>query len=125
MFSPSHNWRAQRMSDVPLTGEPIPQNRPFSIEVAERVRRLPPYLFAQINRLMYEKRRSGDDVIDLGMGNPTDPPQDLVDRKAGRGRPRPEEPRLQRSPGHSQPAAGSGRQVLQALRRPPRSRSGR
>ena len=69
------------MSDVPPTGEPVPQNRPFAIEVAERVRRLPPYLFAQINRLMYEKRRAGDDVIDLGMGNPSDPPQDLVVEK--------------------------------------------
>jgi alanine-synthesizing transaminase len=54
------------------------QNRPFSIEVSERVRRLPPYLFAQINRLKYETRRAGDDVIDLGMGNPSDPPQSLV-----------------------------------------------
>ena len=69
------------MSDVPPTGEPVQQNRPFTIEVAERVRRLPPYLFAQINRLMYEKRRAGDDVIDLGMGNPSDPPQDLVVEK--------------------------------------------
>jgi alanine-synthesizing transaminase len=61
--------------------EPVAQERPFSIQVAERVRRLPPYLFAQINRLMYEKRRAGDDVIDLGMGNPSDPPQDLVIEK--------------------------------------------
>jgi len=60
---------------------PVSQNRPFTIEVAERVRRLPPYLFAQINKLMYEKRRSGSDVIDLGMGNPSDPPQDLVIEK--------------------------------------------
>jgi len=58
-----------------------PQDSGFSIEVADRVRRLPPYLFAQINRLMYEKRRAGDDVIDLGMGNPGDPPQDLVIEK--------------------------------------------
>jgi len=42
------------------------------------VQRLPPYLFARINKLMYQKRRAGDDVIDLGMGNPSDPPQDLV-----------------------------------------------
>ena len=69
------------MSDVPPTGDRSQPNRPFSIEVAERVRRLPPYLFAQINRLMYEKRRAGDDVIDLGMGNPSDPPQDLVIEK--------------------------------------------
>ena len=41
----------------------------------------PPYLFAQINRLMHEKRRAGSDVIDLGMGNPSDPPQDLVVEK--------------------------------------------
>jgi alanine-synthesizing transaminase len=67
--------------EAPQPIEPIVQNRPFSIEVAERVRRLPPYLFAQINRLMYEKRRAGDDVIDLGMGNPSDPPQDLVVEK--------------------------------------------
>lgn len=61
--------------------EPVSQDKPFSIEVADRVRRLPPYLFAEINRLMYQKRRAGDDVIDLGMGNPTDAPQDLVVEK--------------------------------------------
>ncbi|RMF96836.1 MAG: aminotransferase class I/II-fold pyridoxal phosphate-dependent enzyme [Planctomycetota bacterium] len=53
----------------------------FSIPVADRVLRLPPYLFARINKLMYEKRRAGEDVIDLGMGNPSDPPQDLVIEK--------------------------------------------
>ena len=49
-------------------------NQPFAIDVAERVRRLPAYLFAKINELMYQKRRSGVDVIDLGMGNPNDAP---------------------------------------------------
>jgi alanine-synthesizing transaminase len=66
------------MSDVVPSSEPIPPNRPFSIEVSDRVKRLPPYLFAQINKLKYQKRRAGDDVIDLGMGNPSDPPQDIV-----------------------------------------------
>ncbi len=74
--------------------EPVSQGRPFSIEVSERVRRLPPYLFAQLNRLKYEKRRSGDDVIDLGMGNPSDPPQDLVIEKLAEAARDPEEPRL-------------------------------
>jgi len=69
------------MSDEQHPEEPVVQDVPFSIEVADRVRRLPPYLFAEINRLMYQKRRAGDDVIDLGMGNPTDPPQDLVVEK--------------------------------------------
>jgi len=66
------------MSNEHQPAEPVRQDRQFSVEVAERVRRLPPYLFAEINRLMYEKRRAGDDVIDLGMGNPNDPPQDLI-----------------------------------------------
>jgi len=61
--------------------EPVVKDKPFTIEVAERVRRLPPYLFAQINRLLYEKRRAGDDVIDLGMGNPSDAPQEIVVEK--------------------------------------------
>ena len=69
------------MSDQQHIDESDSPDEPFSIEVADRVRRLPPYLFAEINRLMYQKRRSGDDVIDLGMGNPSDPPQDLVVEK--------------------------------------------
>ncbi|MFH1267872.1 MAG: aminotransferase class I/II-fold pyridoxal phosphate-dependent enzyme [Planctomycetota bacterium] len=69
------------MTDRDPPSEPINESRAFSIEVADRVKRLPPYLFARINRLMYEKRRAGDDVIDLGMGNPSDPPQDLVIEK--------------------------------------------
>lgn len=60
---------------------PEPTPAPFKIQVSDRVTRLPPYLFARINKLMYEKRRAGDDVIDLGMGNPSDPPQDLVVEK--------------------------------------------
>ena len=62
----------------PPTGEPANRGRPFAIEVADRVKRLPPYLFARINKLRSEKRRAGDDVIDLGMGNPSDPPADIV-----------------------------------------------
>ena len=69
------------MNDENQQIEPIDQDRPFSIQVAQRVRRLPPYLFARINKLMYQKRRAGDDVIDLGMGNPSEPPQDLVIEK--------------------------------------------
>jgi alanine-synthesizing transaminase len=50
----------------------------FDLEVAPRVRALPPYLFGKINELKYRKRRAGVDVIDLGMGNPTDPPEQWV-----------------------------------------------
>jgi len=54
---------------------------PFSIPVADRVKRLPPYLFGKINKLKYQKRVAGVDVIDLGMGNPTDPPDPQVGAK--------------------------------------------
>src|SRR5271170_2240028 len=53
----------------------------YDLEVAPRVRSLPPYLFGRINELKYRKRRAGVDVIDLGMGNPTDPPEDYVVEK--------------------------------------------
>jgi len=54
---------------------------PFQVQVAQRVKRLPPYLFGRINAMLYNKRRAGEDVIDLGMGNPSDPPEDQVIEK--------------------------------------------
>lgn len=44
-----------------------------TIRYAERMKQLPPYLFGMINKMKMEKRWKGDDVIDLGMGNPVDP----------------------------------------------------
>ncbi len=59
--------------------DPDPENgEPIDLEVAPRVRGLPPYLFGKINELKYRKRVAGIDVIDLGMGNPTDPPEQWV-----------------------------------------------
>lgn len=54
---------------------------PFEVSLAQRVHRLPPYMFGRINQLLYEKRVAGNDVIDLGMGNPSDPPADYVMEK--------------------------------------------
>ena len=48
------------------------------IRFANRMDQLPPYLFGMINKMKMEKRRKGDDVIDLGMGNPMDPSPDAV-----------------------------------------------
>lgn len=56
-------------------------NAPFQIRFADRVNRLPPYLFGRINSLLYQKRRAGHDVIDMGMGNPSEPPSDIVIEK--------------------------------------------
>jgi alanine-synthesizing transaminase len=38
-----------------------------------RIKRLPPYVFAEVNRLKARARAEGRDVIDLGMGNPDGP----------------------------------------------------
>jgi alanine-synthesizing transaminase len=39
-----------------------------------RERRLPPYVFAEVNRMKAAWRKQGRDIIDLGMGNPDLPP---------------------------------------------------
>src|SRR3954452_13828023 len=54
---------------------------PFKIDVSARISRLPPYLFARINKMKYDMRVAGVDIIDLGMGNPTDPTPDCVVKK--------------------------------------------
>jgi alanine-synthesizing transaminase len=61
-----------------MQSEPNAAPGPFLIDVADRVKRLPPYLFGRINDLKQRKRRAGVDIIDLGMGNPTDVPDSLV-----------------------------------------------
>jgi alanine-synthesizing transaminase len=53
----------------------------FDIQPAERIKRLPPYLFARLNALKLTKRRQGVDIIDLGMGNPSDPTPKIVIEK--------------------------------------------
>jgi alanine-synthesizing transaminase len=39
-----------------------------------RIRRLPPYIFAEVNALKAAARARGEDIVDLGMGNPDQPP---------------------------------------------------
>ncbi len=56
-------------------------NDPLKVTFARRMAQLPPYLFGQINKLKMEKRWQGDDVIDLGMGNPVDPAPEVVTAK--------------------------------------------
>ncbi|HYB21376.1 MAG TPA: alanine transaminase [Thermodesulfobacteriota bacterium] len=46
-----------------------------------RIRRLPPYVFSIVDDLKMKARRRGDDIIDLGMGNPDLPtPPHIVDK---------------------------------------------
>jgi alanine-synthesizing transaminase len=46
-----------------------------------RVRRLPPYVFEQVNTLKAKARAAGADIVDLGMGNPDLPaPKHVIDK---------------------------------------------
>jgi len=51
----------------------MPQSRDFY-----RVRRLPPYVLSQVSELKHAARRAGEDIIDLGMGNPDHPPPPAI-----------------------------------------------
>jgi LL-diaminopimelate aminotransferase len=50
----------------------------MSIEFAERVKRLPPYLFAEIEKAIKEKRALGVDLIQLSIGDPDLPPPPFI-----------------------------------------------
>jgi alanine-synthesizing transaminase len=46
-----------------------------------RIKRLPPYVFAIVNALKMEARKKGEDIIDLGMGNPDmSAPKHVIDK---------------------------------------------
>ena len=46
-----------------------------------RIKRLPPYVFAEVNAMKAKARAAGEDIIDLGMGNPDlMPPQHVMDK---------------------------------------------
>jgi len=46
-----------------------------------RIKRLPPYVIAEVNGMRAAARAAGEDIIDLGMGNPDLPPPDHVIEK--------------------------------------------
>src|SRR5262245_61198003 len=60
-------------TDEPLT--------PFRTHLADRINRLRQSVLARVNALLHQKRKAGQDVIDLGMGNPSEPPQEVVIEK--------------------------------------------
>jgi len=46
-----------------------------------RMKRLPPYVIAEVNAMRHAARQAGEDIIDLGMGNPDQPPpQHVIDK---------------------------------------------
>src|SRR5881409_1302580 len=54
---------------------------PTPMDEFYRIKRLPPYVFAIVNDLKSKARAQGEDIIDLGMGNPVQPtPKHIVDK---------------------------------------------
>src|SRR5262249_49657083 len=74
---------------VPLSRE-LQGQETGNMEEFHRIRRLPPYVFEQVNRAKAAARNAGADIVDLGMGNPDLPtPAHVVEKlKETAGRPR-------------------------------------
>ncbi|MBS7634016.1 aminotransferase class I/II-fold pyridoxal phosphate-dependent enzyme [Candidatus Bathyarchaeota archaeon] len=50
----------------------------MSFQIAERVKRLPPYLFAELEKIINEKKKQGADLISLSIGDPDLPPPPFI-----------------------------------------------
>jgi LL-diaminopimelate aminotransferase len=50
----------------------------MTFEYAERIKRLPPYLFAEIEKIIKEKKAQGIDLISLSIGDPDLPPPEFI-----------------------------------------------
>lgn len=53
-------------------------NKIFTIDAPERLKSLPPYLFAEVDRRKRELMAQGKDVVDLGVGDPDLPTPDFI-----------------------------------------------
>ena len=79
-----------------------------------RIRRLPPYVFAEVNTAKARARAAGEDIIDLGMGNPDSADAAAYRGQAGRGGAGPAHASLFDQQGHSRAAPGAGRAITRA-----------
>src|SRR5271157_4978737 len=70
MLRPAFDWDAFMIQETPVMAEEF-----------HRIKRLPPYVFEQVNKLKAAARARGEDIIDFGMGNPDLPtPEHIVEK---------------------------------------------
>ena len=70
------SFRSRRVAAVATIAFPNPERPVMSSDSSgefHRIRRLPPYVFAEVNTAKAKARGAGEDIIDLGMGNPDSP----------------------------------------------------
>ena len=90
-----------------------------------RIKRLPPYVIAEVNAMRHAARQAGRDIIDLGMGNPDQPPpQHVIDKLCEVAR-KPNRAWLFAVQGHSRAAPRAGQLLPTPLRGRTRSRKTR
>src|SRR4051794_9598120 len=78
---PCYNIAAPPQSKPRIGAPPHGKRDSGTMEEFHRIRRLPPYVFEQVNRAKAAARNAGADIIDLGMGNPDLPaPPHVVDK---------------------------------------------
>ncbi len=66
--------------DTAQAGRAI-ENEEFAMTDFHRIKRLPPYVFEQVNRIKAAARNGGADIVDLGMGNPDLPaPKHVIEK---------------------------------------------
>src|ERR1700760_1820431 len=62
------------------TASPQPRSLAMNTDFY-RIKRLPPYIFEEVNILKAQARARGEDIIDFSMGNPDMPtPQHIIDK---------------------------------------------
>ena len=92
------------------------------MEEFHRIRRLPPYVFEQVNRAKASARAAGADIIDLGMGNPDLPTPPHVIEKLKETVGKPAHRPLFGLARHPRAAQGAGGLLRAPLRREAQSR---